>query len=201
MSNLKKYNNLLPDVDSAKTSKDIQEDIGNLMLDCKDAKDILYIKTYLSRVKHAIEGLEKANKYKELVNKSFDEVVKEDKYIYIDGAELKMGATYTKYDFSGCGHPELNFINNLIEAFKDKMKAIEEELKHIEESKPVAYQDPETGEINHRMEGGTKDIIVDNRIINIIQEVINNSELIPGEVVTVIPPVKYQTTGVIVSKK
>lgn len=62
------------------------------------------------------------------------------------GAELHYTATYTAYDYSACGDPEWNMLNESLTIIQAKMKAREEWLKKM--GGPETVLNKVTGEVN-----------------------------------------------------
>lgn len=162
-------------------------------------EDILKVRVQLARLEEAMKKAHDTIEIKDVLRKATLDLVDETNKVNIDTAEITYTSTYTEYDFTVCNHPELNFINALIAAFKERKKQIEEELKLISEPKPMNRGTLEEPKIE--MVGGTKHVVVDDSIINIIQGVIDSTQIVSGEVVEVGRPRKNQTMGIKIGKK
>lgn len=171
--------------DSALIKKSINEDslmlvkhnLRNAFLD-GDLNEIELL-VYAKRLAKAIEETIKDDTVKEAISDRYNRMV-EGKSVKIGDIEVKEAPTYTKYDYSVCHHSELDFINNAILALSERAKVIESELKNIKD-------------------GQTKAIIIEDVAVDILKQVLSESNYGAGEVVICNPPVKIQTMGFKVS--
>ncbi|MBS1960728.1 MAG: hypothetical protein JST04_00825 [Bdellovibrionales bacterium] len=117
---------MVTDIDKTYTKSDIAATLIHNVLDGK-VEPSKYAVT-LRRIKDAIELVFKHPKAKQVIE---DDVTKylEGKKAKILGAEVQLTTTYTKYDYSECGHTELDAINSIIEQLEDRKEQIEAELQ------------------------------------------------------------------------
>ncbi len=66
-----------------------------------------------------------------------------EKQVALYGCKIERGENGTKYDYSACGDPEWNELDEEIKKLSEKKKSREAFLKNV--SKPMAFTDEHTG--------------------------------------------------------
>ena len=179
MDKIKYVPNLIADNGKPIKSKDIQTSIANDIANLDDHDFKITAHTRLTRLNKAITAVLKDGDYKDDIANSFEEVAKLDnsKKVTVEGAELTHVATYTKYDFSECNHPVLDFLNEVTVKFKDIKKDLEAEIKLIPQLGQEIDTDRETGEVITKTTGGSKKMFIDpDEVVGSIKFVIDYAQ-------------------------
>lgn len=117
---------MVGDIDKVYTKDDISTTLIHEILDGKVEPSKFAVT--LRRIKDGIEDVFKHPKVKEVIEADITKYL-EGKKAKILGAEVQLTTTYTKYDYTQCGHPELDAINNIMEQLESRKKEIEAELQ------------------------------------------------------------------------
>ena len=157
--------------------KDLVEDIVTKVLsgEVNVAKAFVAIK----RMKEVSEEALKDERLKPVFIEAIEREL-DGKKAHILGTEVSVATVYTSYDFKDCNHIRLNALYDLVENCKKEIKVIEDELKLM------------------ISDSGAFGLKVKEISIPSLPEISEDESL--GEVVTLRPPIKYQTTGLKVSE-
>ncbi len=104
--------------------------------------DALQIQRDVSAMEVVLKDLKSRTEFRDAV---ITEVERHGKAATFGGATMTVKETGVRYDFSGCGHPELDAINQKIEALSARKKSIEEMLKRLDGKMTIV--DEATGEV------------------------------------------------------
>lgn len=142
--------------------------------------------TVLKRMKKISEEVLEDSEIKRLAENEFDKYEPEKKggkTVSVFGAGIVKCPTYTWYDFTQCGHPQLDALYAIQEHCKQEVKRLEEELKLM-----IPKDDYKAGSIpGLGIPSTTRQMLVE-RVPTISYNEIN-------EVVPVEPPKKVQNMG------
>ena len=173
-TNLQNISNLITTFDSKSYMANIKSNVieGNV--------NPLAAFTVLKRMAKVSEELLKDTEIKKLANDEADKHLSgSQKTFTLHGATISKAATYTWYDFDGCGHTVYDELKKIKLEVEERMKLMEEELKLliVPESK------------QHTLGVGmdTKSII--------IERIPTLTWLDTEDQITVQAPVKHQTIG------
>lgn len=117
------------DLRGAHSAKDIVTNIVSNIVE--GHVDPLVGYTILKRMAKVSEEALKDEKVRNMAENEFDKYAAEakGKSILLHGAQICKMATYTYYDFSGCGHEVLDELYAIQKEVKDRISLIEDELK------------------------------------------------------------------------
>jgi hypothetical protein len=160
-------------------AKDIKGDILNTisMLEDDEVKVITHVR--LTRMQKAIAEVLKDADYKTLTGLAFEEIAHgaNAKKVTLDGSEVSYTAVRTVYDFTSSGHPVLEFLDNVMNRFKDLKKSIEAEIKLIPQESIDVENDFDSETAVTRKVGGEKKILIDsNDVIDKLKFVIDDAQ-------------------------
>lgn len=173
-------NNLL-DVRNVVPTADIIKNICDSIMEGRI--DPVEAAVILKRMSKTAEEVYKNPQVKQTIENAFDKYFSGTKTVEVFGARVVKCPVYTSYDYSECGHPQLDEINKIIEQLLHEKERIENELKLlIPLSEYKAGQTPGFG-----IPSDNKDVI--------IPKMPKLDWIDDGEVVNVKAPKKVQKIG------
>ncbi len=183
--------------------RDIVDRLVDDLTSIEDSAVLVEFHLSMSRFKDAFEETMKDAKYKEFAMKALDDEMSNlnQSKLELKGATLSKATVHTKYDFTSCNHPVLDFLNSVNVKFKDYVKLIEAELKLIPEVETTLVDDVPT------ITGGKKQIIIDsNETIANLQFFIQDAQTLidtldSEDSFPVNKPAVIKTTGIKILKK